>query len=116
VPEKLGLSAQRLRELSQTLSHTRSKDVKNLVFMLVPVFRQAGLQNRPGRVTHGLLGSTPGPLRRAVSGVFLPIVAYPRYRRVSSRVSAQDRSRAPDSGGGYRTTIARGASGLRATV
>ncbi len=27
----------------------------------------AGLQNRPGRVTHGLLGSTPGPLRQALS-------------------------------------------------
>jgi hypothetical protein len=25
----------------------------------------AGLQNRPGRATHGLLGSTPGPLRQA---------------------------------------------------
>jgi hypothetical protein len=25
----------------------------------------AGLQNRPGRATHGLLGSTPGPLRCA---------------------------------------------------
>jgi len=57
------------------------------------VIRRAGLQNRPGRVAHGLLGSAPGPLHQALSVLSKPITGCAVGWDVAGRSSAQDRLR-----------------------